>query len=153
MARAPDDLVVFCEQQHPRLVGALSLYCGDTLLAEEFAQDALRRACRDWPKVRQMVAPGAWVHRVGMNLAHSWFRRRSAERRALARSHQDLVERPPETAEQLAVRESVARLRATKPGRSSTGLAEQYLGGPYPREFDRVVFLVTPERAVAHDYA
>lgn len=110
MARAPDDLVVFCEQQYPRLVGALSLYCGDALLAEEFAQDALARACRDWPKVRQMASPGAWVHRVGMNVAHSWFRRRSAERRALARSHEDPLQRPPETAEQLTLRASVARL-------------------------------------------
>jgi len=31
-------------------------------------------------------------------------------------------------------------------------LAQQYLGGPYPREFDRVVYRVAPERALAHDY-
>ena len=110
MPRAPDDLAVFCEQQHPRLVGALSLYCGDALLAEEIAQEALRRACRDWPKVRQMSSPGAWVHRVGMNVAHSWFRRRAAERRALARSHEDRAVHPPETVEQLTVRDAVAAL-------------------------------------------
>lgn len=109
MADAPDDLVAFCEQEHPRLVGSLSLYCGDVLLAEEFAQDALRRACRDWSTVRQMAAPGAWVHRVGMNLAHSWFRRRAAERRALARTDVESVV-PPATADELDVREAVAAL-------------------------------------------
>jgi hypothetical protein len=31
-------------------------------------------------------------------------------------------------------------------------LAQQYLGGPYPRELDRVVYRVAPERALAHDY-
>lgn len=31
-------------------------------------------------------------------------------------------------------------------------LSHQYLGAPYPRDVDRVVFLVTPERTVVHDY-
>lgn len=31
-------------------------------------------------------------------------------------------------------------------------LAHEYLGGPYPRGVDRVVFVVTPGYAVAHDY-
>lgn len=29
-------------------------------------------------------------------------------------------------------------------------LAQVYIGGPYPRGMERVVYLVTPERAVAH---
>lgn len=32
-------------------------------------------------------------------------------------------------------------------------LAHEYIGGPYPREFDRVVFMVAPERAVSHDFS
>lgn len=80
------DLNAFCRREHPRLVGALSLFCGDADLAEEFAQDALERACQKWPQVRMMDAPGAWVHRVALNLARSRFRRRAAERRAHARS-------------------------------------------------------------------
>lgn len=75
----------FCEEEHPRLVGALSLYCGDRAVAQELAQDALVRACRDWRKVRQLGAPGAWVHRVAINLANSYFRRRAAEARAKRR--------------------------------------------------------------------
>jgi predicted RNA polymerase sigma factor len=42
----PDDaLVAFCRHEHPRLVGTLSLYCGDADLAEELAQEVLCR-CR-----------------------------------------------------------------------------------------------------------
>lgn len=75
----------FCIAEHPRLVGALSLYCGDRALAEELAQDALSRACRDWKKVRRMGAPGAWTHRVAINLANSYFRRAAVEIRAKRR--------------------------------------------------------------------
>lgn len=82
----PIDLDAFCQREHPRLVGALSLFCGDGDLAEELAQDALERACQKWPQVRTMDSPGAWVHRVALNLARSRFRRRAAERRAHARS-------------------------------------------------------------------
>ena len=84
---APDALVAFCQREHPRLVGTLSLYCGDGALAEELAQEALYRVCRDWPKVSQLSAPGAWAHRVAINLANSIHRRRRAEQRA-NRAHQ-----------------------------------------------------------------
>jgi RNA polymerase sigma-70 factor (ECF subfamily) len=79
------EFAAFCLEEHPRLVGALSLYCGDRALAEELAQDALSRACRDWRKVRELGAPGAWTHRVAINLANSYFRRASAEARAKRR--------------------------------------------------------------------
>ncbi len=81
----PPDLVAFCEAQFPRLVGALGLYCGDRDVAEDLAQEALARACRDWRKVKELDSPEAWAHRVGMNLAHSHFRRRGAEKRAALR--------------------------------------------------------------------
>lgn len=82
---APDELAAFFRAQHPRLVGFLALYCGDAQVAEEIAQDALVRLCRDWNKVRRMDHPEAWLQRVGINLTNSYFRRRSAERRAKAR--------------------------------------------------------------------
>lgn len=81
---APADLAAFCRLEYPRLVGALSLYCGDRDLAEDLAQEALVRACERWGSVRRMAAPGAWVYRVALNLAHSHFRRRVIHRRAVA---------------------------------------------------------------------
>jgi RNA polymerase sigma-70 factor (sigma-E family) len=103
--------VAFIEREHPRLVGALSLYCGDADLAEEVAQEALARACRDWSRVASMRSPGAWTHRVAINLVNSWFRRRAAERRARARHGV-----PPEAAHEVdradivAIRHAVAAL-------------------------------------------
>jgi RNA polymerase sigma-70 factor (ECF subfamily) len=85
LSKPAADLVAFCEERYPRLVGALALYCGDRDVAEELAQEALARVCRDWKKVKAMGSPEAWAHRVGMNLAHSHFRRRAAEKRATER--------------------------------------------------------------------
>lgn len=114
-------LVDFCEREYPRLVGAISLYCGERGLAEEFAQEALARLCRDWHKVARMQAPRAWLHRVAVNVAHSHFRRVVAERRMRARAQErGAVDagRP----EDVDVRRAVAAL----PERQKTALVLRY---------------------------
>jgi RNA polymerase sigma-70 factor (ECF subfamily) len=120
---APDDLAAFCAREYPRLVGALDLYCGDAAVAEEVAQEALLRACRDWPKVSAMGSPGGWTHRVAVNLATSHFRRRQAERRATdrlaARPEPDLT---VDRADVLAVRAAIARL----PGKARMAVIQRY---------------------------
>lgn len=106
-----DELAAFCSAQYPRLVGSLSLYCGDRDVAEELAQEALLRAMQRWPSVRRKRSPAAWTHRVALNLVHSRYRRRQAERRAIARSSGDRAEHePPDQAAGLAVRGAVAAL-------------------------------------------
>lgn len=80
-----DRLSVFCREQHPRLIGLLSLYCGDRLLAEELAQEALLRVCLQWEQVSLADDPQAWVTTVALKLARSQFRSRDAKRRALRR--------------------------------------------------------------------
>lgn len=83
-ASVPDDFAVFCREQHGRVVATIAVYCGDAALAEEVAQEALAKACQHWGRVRVMDAPGAWLHRVALNLVRSRFRRRQLERRTLA---------------------------------------------------------------------
>jgi RNA polymerase sigma factor (sigma-70 family) len=107
-----DELAEFCHAEHRRLVGALSLYCRDRYLAEELAQDALVRVIGNWSRVRQLRSPSAWTHRVAINLANSYLRRRLAERRATRRL---LSRRPgendcPDTPTAVAVRAAVAAL-------------------------------------------
>lgn len=107
---APPDLVAFCTKEHPRLVGAVAIYTGDRLLAEEIAQEALVRTCERWNSVRTMSAPGAWAHRVAMNLAKSRFRRRTLERRVAARSRVGEAVDPDDSEEALAIREAIRQL-------------------------------------------
>ena len=105
------ELEGFCAEVHPRIVGSLSLLCGDALLAEELAQDAFARLCRDWWRVRKMDHPEAWLHRVAMNIALSRFRRRSAERRARQRLEvAPVTDQSPDHAAHLSVRDAVASL-------------------------------------------
>ena len=106
------ELAHFCRTEHPRLVGVLSLYCGDRYVAEELAQEAIVRVISDWGRVRRLDAPGAWAHRVAINLANSHLRRKLAERRAkqrlsarTPRAHHD-----PDTPTAVAVRAAVASL-------------------------------------------
>jgi RNA polymerase sigma-70 factor (sigma-E family) len=110
--RPPTELDEFTAVHHGRLVGTLWLYCGDRDLAEELAQETLVRVCRDWEQVSRMVAPGAWAHRVAINLANSHFRRRGAARRAHTKVQADAVEPhlDPDGAEQVAVRRAISRL-------------------------------------------
>jgi len=115
------ELVEFCESEYPRLVGAISLYCGERGLAEEFAQEALARLCRDWHKVGRMDAPRAWLHRVAVNIAHSHFRRVVAERRMRTRT-QERASIHTERPEDVDVRRAVAAL----PERHKTALVLRY---------------------------
>lgn len=109
---ADTDLTEFCKEAYPKLVGSLSLYCGQTQVAEDLSHEALARVCRDWARVRRMENPRAWTLKVGMNLANSYFRRKKAERRAFQRA---AAMRPLESAETdsataISVRQLVAGL-------------------------------------------
>lgn len=84
--RPPLALARFVEEQYPWVEGSLVLYTGDRALAQELAQETFARVCQHWDRVERMAAPGPWVHRVAMNLAHSAHRRRGAERRATDRA-------------------------------------------------------------------
>lgn len=127
MSEHDESLDGFLRREHRRLVGALSLYCGNAEVAEELAQEALYRACRQWAEVGSMASPGAWVHRVGINLANSTYRRRKAEWRANRRSAQSdsALSADLDQAAVLAVRQAVAAL----PARQRAALVLRHYGG------------------------
>lgn len=75
----------FARSEYRKLVGTLSLYCGDPEIAAEVAHDALVRTLERWDQVRFYDSPSAWLFRVAFNLTHSRYRRRKAERKAILR--------------------------------------------------------------------
>lgn len=133
----PEELATFCTREHPRLVGALALYCGDPAVAEELAEEAVVRVCERWEEVRQMRAPGAWAHRVAINLANSYFRRRRAERRALRRAAagETDLHRDPDGGEAVALRRA---LRLLPPKERAAVVLRYYLDLP-PAEVAELV--------------
>ena len=100
------DLGEFYASEYPKLTGILTLYCGDRQLALELAQEAMARACRHWSKVQTLDMPAAWVHRVGINLANSTFRRRLRRREHAAPA----IEHHHDHNTAIAVRTAVSRL-------------------------------------------
>ena len=103
----------FCAAAWPRLVAAMSHYCGDVHLAEELVQEALVRACRRWSHVSVLVSPEGWTYRVAVNLANSTWRRQRAERRARQRyGPAPEVGRPVAVEDQLLVRAALQALTA-----------------------------------------
>lgn len=79
------EVAAFCRDIRPQLVAVLSLQVGSAAVAEELAQETLVRVWQHWPRVGQLDSPHGWAHRVGLNLARSWWRRRRAEQRAQRR--------------------------------------------------------------------
>ncbi|MCU1462654.1 MAG: sigma-70 family polymerase sigma factor [Acidimicrobiales bacterium] len=114
---------MLCERLHPRLVGTLTLHCGDPDVASEIAQEALARAWERWDRVRASESPEAWVFRVAFNLTASRFRRRRRERAAMDRI---TSRRPPahrtDAIDALAVRTAVRAL----PPRQRAALVLRY---------------------------
>lgn len=109
---APREFVDLYQREYPRLIGVLALLVGDRYLAEELAQEALIRVCRDWEKVRGLDHPSAWLHRIAVNLAISSHRRRRAEQRMLGRvsSRDRLAVHDPDTATAETVRLALRQL-------------------------------------------
>ena len=99
-----------CAALYPRLVASLALHCGDRDVATELAQEALARLWERWPSVRAMPSPAAWAYRVAFNLAASRYRRRAAERRALARVSSTAAPAVPDMTNVVAVGQAVLAL-------------------------------------------
>ncbi len=64
-----------CRDEYAALVRTAYLITGDREESLDLAQEALARAYERWRSVSQLDRPGAWLHRVVVNLAISWRRR------------------------------------------------------------------------------
>lgn len=145
----PPELELFTATHHPKLVGTLTLYCGDRDVAEELAQEALVRVCRDWEQVRDMAAPGAWAHRVAINLANSHYRRKKAARRATTKVQADALEHhtDPEAAHTVAVRRAIDRL---KPKQRSVVVLRYYADLPLQDIADTLGLSLSAVKSLHH---
>lgn len=102
---------VFYEREYPRVFGAVAMYVGSVALAEDIAQEALTKALSRWSRIRDVDRPGAYVHRIAINLANAHFRRRRIAHRVQARlGPSEDVHRDSDAADAVAVRGAVAEL-------------------------------------------
>ena len=66
-------------QEHPRLLGLLTVVSGDRDVAKEATAEAFTRALELWDRVGAMEAPAAWTYRVGVNVVKRRLRRARVE--------------------------------------------------------------------------
>lgn len=64
-----------CRDEYAAVARTAYLITGDREESLDLAQEALARAYERWRSVSQLDRPGAWVHRVVVNLAISWRRK------------------------------------------------------------------------------
>ena len=112
----------FCRCIRPRLVGSLSLYCGDPQVAEDAVQDALAKVWARWEHVSELPSPEAWTFRVAFNEARSWYRSARRSRRRERQAASGEVAPSADLVEVLAVRRAVSGL----PGRQAQALVLRY---------------------------
>jgi RNA polymerase sigma-70 factor (ECF subfamily) len=123
----PDRLRSFVATEYPRVVGIVTLVCGDSAHAEDSVQEALARACEQEGRGVHIQNLAAWVTTVASNDTRSRFRRRQRERRALQRMGPRLD--PPSDPGQVADLIAVQRAVATLPMRQRQAIALRYFLG------------------------
>jgi len=84
-SQAHEAFRAFYTAEFPPLVVLAQTITSDRGAAEELVQEAMVRAADEWPRVRGLDKPGAWVRRVTINLALNERRSRSRERGATSR--------------------------------------------------------------------
>jgi len=123
------ELRAYCETMWPQLVGGLALHCGDRMVAEELAQEALVRLWQRWEAVSSSGSPDGWLWTVALNLSRSKRRRRTAEQRARVCVDQTAMP-ADDSAEAVATRDAVAAL----PDRQRAAVTLRYFAGLSIRE-------------------
>lgn len=84
------------EEQHPRVLAALTVASGRPDVAAEATDEAFVRAYERWGRVQRMESPGGWLYRVALNDLRRRCRRQAIERELLRRQPEPpAVEAPP----------------------------------------------------------
>ena len=73
-------------REYPGLVAVATALTGNFRDGEDAVQDTMVKAFVRWDDVGQLDRPGAWCHRVLINICRSRWRRRRTEWRFLSRS-------------------------------------------------------------------
>src|SRR3954452_15950396 len=85
-------------REPPKVLGAMFVLCRDKDLAGDATDEAFARALARWPRVSTMRSPGAWVHKVALNVVRRTGRRKGMEAMFLSRqrTHDVLPGEAPE---------------------------------------------------------
>ena len=77
------DFDTFFSRNYTEVVRALTLALGDVEFGRDAASEGFTKALQRWSSVSQYSNPTGWVYRVGLNWAHSRWRKSRRERTGL----------------------------------------------------------------------
>jgi RNA polymerase sigma factor (sigma-70 family) len=117
----PPDFDTWYEEQHPRVLAALTVASGRPDVAADATDEAFVRAYERWERVRRMDSSGGWLYRVALNDLRRRCRRQAIERELLRRHPPPPPVAPSVPAPQ--VWDAVRRL----PTRQRTAVALRYI--------------------------
>jgi RNA polymerase sigma factor (sigma-70 family) len=109
--------------EHPRLLAALTVACGNGDIAQDATAEAFARALAAWGRVGAMETPAGWTYRVGVNVLRRQARRVAIEARLLRRVVPATIATP--TDDNVELWDAVRAL----PKRERLAIALRYAGG------------------------
>jgi len=144
-AGSREDFDRLYQATYPRLFRTLAAMLGDPAGAEDCAQDAFLKAYRAWPRWKGDSPAEAWIHRIAINTALSYMRRRRLrEVGELIRRLGRPVERDPQV--EAIGGEVLAEIRRL-PAKQAAAVVLRHLHGYTNREI--AASLGEPESTVA----
>jgi RNA polymerase sigma-70 factor (ECF subfamily) len=121
MGSPTPDFETWYEDEHPRVLAALTVASGRPDVAADATDEAFVRAYERWDRVRRMGSPGGWLYKVALNDLRRRCRRQAIERELLRRNAPPVAESPAAPAPE--VWDAVASL----PSRQRTAVALRYI--------------------------
>jgi RNA polymerase sigma-70 factor (ECF subfamily) len=115
------DFETWYEEEHPRVLAALTVASGRPDVAADATDEAFVRAYERWDRVRRMGSPGGWLYKVALNDLRRRCRRQAIERELLRRHV------PPATESPAAPAPHVWDAVASLPSRQRTAVALRYI--------------------------
>ena len=137
----------FYRHEYPGLVAVAVALTGDREGAQDLVQDTMVKAFVRWDRLAGLDRPGAWCHHVLVNACRSRLRRRSTERRYLARLRREEPSSAEPSADTIAFWTAVRKL----PTRPRTVVALYFGADLTSVEIAKVMDL--PEGTVRNDLA
>ncbi len=123
-----DAFAALITERMPRLYGLAGLITGRRDLAEDAVQDALIKAWRDLPRLREVDKFDAWLHRLLVNACHDQGRRMRRQRVEAPMVSQQLAG-DPDPAHAVIVRDEIERaFRGLSPEDRTVIVLRHYLG-------------------------
>jgi RNA polymerase sigma-70 factor, ECF subfamily len=133
-------------RSHQRILITLIGMLGNRAAAEDCTQEAFARAFKAWKSWRPQAPAEAWVHRIAINVAVSyWRRQRLREAGEIVRRLGQPV--PPPSPATLAERSDLIRALRKVPAKQRAALVLRHYHGYSNREI--AASLGIPERTVA----